>query len=462
HSCGKPLIVNIKPRVQRTIKQPSQEIEDFQNYETEEKYLDFNIVKDAELENKIREIDLLLEKKEASGDNLGRLLLEKAGLLYQKREVSSSIKILEIALKNFKEENELLNMAICYNELGLMKEEIGFYDDSLYNFERAIEILREIDEKEKLIQVYNNIGNIYYIIKDLEHSYEYYQKALKLAEKENLTLEELKTSSNLVDILFLLKDYERIEKILKRNLEFFSQTGDIYGTIISITKFGKLYYLRGENYYNLSYEKLNKALTLILKVADKISIFIKAQMEWECFLYLGKLNIIWDNLDEAESFLLKSLEAVRLFEFGESLKEGYVLESLGNLYEIKGDDLRAIESYNLSIEIYYKFGDDFKIAELKVIIGNIYLNFVENESHAIKYYEEALEIFENLGYSKESSEVLHKLGDIYVQRGIIELALNYFEKARKIYKVLQDQYHENLITEKIRSLKNINNQDNSF
>ena len=200
----------------------------------------------------------------------------------------------------------MLNVAIAHNEKGLIQEELGYFDNAIYQFERAIEILIELNDIKKLLQVYNNLANIYFVLKNLEKSYEYYQKAISLAKQEELFLEEIKTSSNLVDVLFFLKNYERIKDILRQNAIYFRQVGDILGIINTLTKYGKLYYHLGEEYYTKSKNSFVNALELINKIRNQISYQGKAQMEWECFLYLGIYHTYTQHYAVAEDQLLKS------------------------------------------------------------------------------------------------------------------------------------------------------------
>ena len=112
---------------------------------------------------------------------------------------------------------------------------------------------------------------------------------MDLSKQEKLMFEEVKTSSNLIEVLYLLKDYERIKRILARNTEFFNQNEDLYGMIQVNIKYGKLYYLKGED-YDLANERLNDALQQIDRLSEHLSLYMKAKLEWECFLYLGKIK----------------------------------------------------------------------------------------------------------------------------------------------------------------------------
>ncbi len=457
--CNKPLIVGLHQKSKivnhQTLDEDKEYYSESNPFTTlqSEKFYDPIINNNNEIEERIREIDQTIQQKITFGETIGSLILEKSSLYYKNGDLSTSIKILELALKNFTDEGDFLHMAISHNELGLIYEDTGFFNDAIYQFEQAIDILEKLTDYKKLIQVYNNIANIYYIFKDIEISYRFYNMALKLAEQESLIGEAVKTSSNIVEVLFLLKDYDKINRILKRNLEYFRNVGDIFGIIVSLSKIGKLNYHLGSNYYKQAHQSLNDALDLIKKIDYKKTKLTKSNLIWECYLYLGKLNLQLNKYGIAEDYLLKSLEAIRSLE-DKGVKESLVLETMAEMYEIKGEYQEAINYYNLSNEIYNKFGENIKIADLKFKIALIYMDFIKIESEAIKNFEESLEIFNNLNYSKESAEILHQLGDLYLNRGIIELAIDHFERAKRIYFLMKDDYNLELIDGKIKSLIN--------
>jgi tetratricopeptide (TPR) repeat protein len=231
----------------------------------------------------------------------------------------------------------------------------------------------------------------------------------------------------------------------------------MYGVIQTRTKYGKMYYHLGEEYYDQSFTCLTGALELVDGIKNHISIFIRKKLEWECFLYLGYLHSLWDSDLEAEDYLLKSLEAVRTFEIQENIKEGIVLEAIAKFYSLKGEDRKAIDYFSYSKDIYQKFGDKLKIAEMKYQVAKIFQEFIQNDQKAIQYYGEALEIFENLNKSKIAADIHDKLGDIYISRQRYDLAISNFEIAKKLYAELEDDYNKTIIDGKINSLKDTEN-----
>ncbi|MHA2287337.1 MAG: tetratricopeptide repeat protein, partial [Promethearchaeota archaeon] len=270
-SCNKPLIKNVDDEFEKRVFSPYYGVSE-NSYDSEEKeiYYDVNVIDDESIELELSELEEQLSESEKLGKNMGNLLLKKASLFYQKRDFTQSLKNLELSLENFQEEKDFLNVLICHNEIGLIHEETGFFDQAIYHFDRALSILDDLNDNIKKIQVLNNLGNVYYLTNDLEHSYKYYQDALNIAEKEELEVQAIKTSSNLVEVLLSLEDLDRVKKILKRNLEFFTQNDDVYGIIQTRIKYGKLYYYLGDDYYDQSYNCFTSVLELIEAIKNQI------------------------------------------------------------------------------------------------------------------------------------------------------------------------------------------------
>jgi len=462
-NCNKPLITDINILYSNRVRPIPDGTSIYANeFGEEEEFFDVTIIDDETIEYELSQLESQLTDSERIGKNMGDLLLKKASLFYRKRDFSNALKNLELSIENFKEEENIMNLIIAHNEIGIIHEETGFFDQAIYHFDRALSFLEEIDDYMKEIQVLNNLGNVYHLLNDLENAHKYYQKALNLAEKENLELEAIKTASNLVEILLSLEDYDRVKRILKRNLDFFVQTDDIYGIIQTRTKYGKMYYHLGEEYYDQSFTYLTSALELVEGIKNQNSLFTQKKLEWECYLYLGNLHSLWDNDLEAEDHLLKSLEAVRTFEIQENIKEGIVLEAIAKFYSLKGEDRKAIDYFNYSLDIYEKFGDKSKIAEMKYQVAKIFQEYLQNDQKAIQLYEEALEIYENLNESKVGADIHSKLGDIYVEKQLYDLALSNFENARKLYAELEDEYNKAIIDGKINSLKDTINRNTTY
>ncbi len=454
HYCNKPLITNIDIDLNKRIQQSHDEsLFYYSEAGMDEENYDVDVYYNEEIEEKLKKIEQELSGKEQMGEPIGDLLLKKASLYYKKRDFESTLKNLELALSNFSEDDDSMNIAVSHNEIGLLHEERGYFEQAIYHFNSALCILQKLDDQQKIIQVLNNLGNIYYVLKEWDEAYNKYQEALDISEKHEYEFDSVRTSSNLVEILFILKDYDRIIRILKRNESFFKENENAYGLIQTQIKFGKLYYFYGEIYYDQSYHFLNQALEIVERIKDQISIYDKARLEWECFLYLGKLNLMWDNDADAEDFFLKSLSTIRTFEIQDHIKEGLVLEDIARLHALRGEDESTIEYYNYASEIYEKFGDKEKVAELSVKIAKIYYDYIQNKMKSIEYYQKALNLYEFLNSPKQVAMILERLGDVSIANKDIENALEYFERAKLHYEEIENISEIDLIKEKIHSIK---------
>ena len=111
------------------------------DFEEEDNY-DINVIDDESIELELTQLEDQLTESEKLGKNMGNLLLRKASLFYKKRDFPKALKNLELALENFLDEKDILNVIICHNELGLIHEETGFFDQAIYHFDRALSYFR--------------------------------------------------------------------------------------------------------------------------------------------------------------------------------------------------------------------------------------------------------------------------------------------------------------------------------
>ena len=143
--CNKPLIVNLEEKKRRSISQiVDNDVVEQNRYQKEDELYEYNIIKDEKIEKKIDDINKILEQKQNLEESIGTLLLEKASLFQKKRDLSTSLKIFELALNNFMEENDIFNIAVSHNEIGLIHEENGFFEQAIYHFEQSILNLKKM------------------------------------------------------------------------------------------------------------------------------------------------------------------------------------------------------------------------------------------------------------------------------------------------------------------------------
>jgi tetratricopeptide (TPR) repeat protein len=89
---------------------------------------------------------------------------------------------------------------------------------------------------------------------------------------------------------------------------------------------------------------------------------------------------------------------------------------------------------------------------MKKEIAKIYHEFIQDHEKARKFYDEALEIYENENHLKESADILNNLGEIYKNEQNIALALTSFKKAMQYYSEIKDESNKLILSQKVDSL----------
>ena len=127
------------------------------------------------------------------------------------------------------------------------------------------------------------------------------------------------------------------------------------------------------------------------------------------------------------------------FEYYET--EGNVEEkinsilSIGNLYADKGDIDKTIEYYTQAVEIYNenKDSDPIEKAVTLLDLAVICLEKANNIKMAKKYFDESLLLYEKYSTISVKIKTIIDIGTIFLDKGDISNALQYFEEAVAIH-----------------------------
>ncbi len=405
-----------------------------------------------EIEQKIADIDIEINKKQQFGEDVNELLIEKATFYYLNRDLSNASKLFETVLEIFRNEGNQEKMGQIYNDLGLIYEDLGYLDDSLNNYENSIEIFKKIGDNFTYVKVLNNMGNVHITLQNIELAYEYYSKALNICKENKFHNEYRQTTSNLIEIYFKLNNFPQSYKALTENMQFFRDHNDIIGEIIANSKFGKLYFLLGKNYYKLATSYIEISQNLIGTIENEIGEFKKAKLSWENYRFLGLINLVWNQNDIAKKNLELSLNSINVFKLGPKVEEAVILEDMAKLYFLNGDDNNSLLYYQKAEKTYGNIGNEIKQAEIKTKVADILFQIFDANDSAITHLEQSLDLYRANNYLKESAEVYEKLAVIYEKLGSNDNVIFHLENALKIYTNLKDEDRQNLLEKKLKEL----------
>src|SRR6185312_9638662 len=131
---------------------------------------------------------------------------------YYKHSISLWKYCLNYSIKN----NDLINEALCCNNLGEAYNKINEHDTSIQYLIKASKIHENIDNKEGQIKSYNNLGSLYLSLCQYNEALRYCKRALELIEQipdsESKKFSQSVSYSNLGLCFHFLGNYEQALK----------------------------------------------------------------------------------------------------------------------------------------------------------------------------------------------------------------------------------------------------------
>ena len=182
-----------------------------------------------------------------------------------------------------------------------------------------------------------------------------------------------------------------------------------------------------------AFENLKKAGKYIEKIEDDEE---NQRFLLKLYSYLGSVSIQLGNMEEAQMYLLKSLELAE--KLGDKKSKVDALVNIGLIYGRNQDYKNAEEIYKKAIELTNS--ED----ERDVIYNNlahIYMKKKEPDK-AIEYFKKSVEIAERIGNKRRAGELMLNLGMAYAMIGNLENAKKYLDEGLELAKQTGNKFWE--------------------
>jgi tetratricopeptide (TPR) repeat protein len=159
---------------------------------------------------------------------------------------------------------------------------------------------------------------------------------------------------------------------------------------------------------------------------------------------MGSLGILYNQIGsykKAIKYHKKALVISR--EIGDRQGEGKCLGNLGNAYLNLGKVKKAIKYYQNALVIAKEIGDRQGEGARLVTLGNAYFNLVQVKK-AIEYYQNALVIAKEIGDRRGEGNAIGNLGNVCRYLGHVEKAIEYYQKTLVIAREIGDRRNEGI------------------
>lgn len=291
-----------------------------------------------------------------SADDIAKLL-DSARVYVSNRPVKSIV-FSEEALKKAEQSDYYLGETLSLKLLAAAYRNLDNYSKALELLFKTLELDKKNGSDINLATCYNDIGLIYYRINNYNKALENYLIGLKYGEKSK----NLRILSNLYNNIgsayHIQGQFILAEENLLKALEIFEKTNDSTGMARLLNNLGYLSETAGNNNSALNYYQ--KALDIKLKFNNKLDIANTMQN-------LASIHLALQNPDKSIELLLKSLTIAEEINNKKLISDAYLLLTLN--YFFKRDEKQSLRYKNL----YFKISEEIKredqarkIAELLV------------------------------------------------------------------------------------------------
>ncbi len=151
---------------------------------------------------------------------------------------------------------------------------------------------------------------------------------------------------------------------------------------------------------------------------------------------IAKYGYLYSQPDSAYYFAQLSYDFARIMGLKKEMASA--LNTQAGSYYVRGDFHKALEYYQLCVNIFEEISDKKGMSKTLNNIGVMYSNLGDFAS-AMKYHQRSLEIKEEILDKSGMAGCMNNIGLIYMNQGDYPKALNYFQRSLKIKEEFSDK-----------------------
>lgn len=361
-------------------------------------YVSFSCFSQEEKKNVDNLIQLAIEKKIDDYYDLYRFFQRKR---FNKEDI-------DFLLSESQKKEYRLGEVYAYNLLGRHYRNNSFFDSSIENYMKALELSREIEDVNAEIVTLNQIGVVYRRQDKIRNALNYHQMALELADKIEIpdvdTKISISISNNSIGNIYLaLKQYQLALEKFKKAILIQEKTQDKRGLAINHQNMGLAFQNLGDidaalEHYNKSLQyniennssigkvichnsisnvlllqgKYEEAYNYISEVVDLSEEIGNQYYTSDVYVTFGNVQLKLDSLDKAKIYLEKGLEVANKHKIPSGINQSNLY--LSELYEKQKDYEKAYSFYKKAIE-----GERKTFNDKNILYVNNLINKYDNE-----------------------------------------------------------------------------------
>lgn len=362
-----------------------------------------------------------------TSDSIKLKTLIKISEGYQSKNQLKGIAFGEKAIELAIQLNNNALLANAYQATGKNLVRNSRYTDALTLFEKALEIQKKAHNQAGIGKIYNEIGVLYRRKGDMPNALKMYDLCLPLLQQTHQEKEIAMAHSNAGNVHMTMANYQKALSLIEKSIRINEKLGELEALALNWNNFGYIQVLLSD--YNEGLVNLNKALEINQKLGNKM---------WAA-MHSDNIGIAYFGLKEYDKALAIFKKALIINEeIGNRASASFNLNNIGKTQLALGHYAEAIDVLQQSIDISAKTTDRFTEAWAFCYLGAAYqkstVALKDGESRAkrlekaILYYQNALSISKETGFSEVKSASWEGLSRVYEEQGKYKEAFEVFQK----------------------------------
>lgn len=304
------------------------------------------------------------------------------------------------ALRICEEVSNFKGMAEALAGLASVAVETHNLEAAISWYRRAIKVYPSSSPRLRLGMLYSDLGQVYASLENWKEAQEAYKYAMDLCRKHDYPKGEGELSVLIGEAYFHQGNKESARESLVYSCQIFARLQE------QLSLINALQYLA---FMDFEQEKLEEARE-ILQRAVVLQLHLTLWEEvGESSYFLSKILQGLGYIDEAEYYLRLSIQLYKERNIGMALR----LQSLGKLFSLRQDYVKAREVLKESASLYDYFGDDLRLGECFDLLAFL-ADQLGEEEEANFYRKEAIRT--SAGHNVISLSAMHRLAEYYEQR----------------------------------------------
>jgi tetratricopeptide (TPR) repeat protein len=359
------------------------------------------------------------------------------GLIYTRQgNYASALQEQEIAMDLGTQYNEIPIMADAACNIGIVHYMQGNFPKALENYLKAMRFSEKGTDKKRIANLSNNIGGIYIQMHDTARAWEFFSKAMKMNKEINNRTGIGNCYANLGLILKNRKKLDEALDYMHKALSYALEVDDKEKEAACYDNISNIYFLKNKLDSSLVYN--TKSIEIYKYIEDMEGLGSAYANMSSTYLKLKKYDKTLDLLLQAEVI-------------GKDISSKYMLkdveQQLAEIYELKGKNEEAFESYKLYI--IYKDSLSNEENTKKMVQAEMQYEFDKKEA-ITKAEQEKKEAIAAADSRKQKIIIWSVCGILILVFGFAVFAYRSFLQKKKANKEITAQKH--IIEEKQKEI----------